>query len=87
MYSFSIFICFPIFPAALSLSSSFGPSTVDYFDELADLRLFQLAILSSCFLYLLSNFRVAIPLSTNRNNIPPLRSTNAASGRGDKHNN
>jgi hypothetical protein len=26
-------------------------------------------------------------LSTNRNNIPPLRSTNAASGRGDKHNN
>jgi hypothetical protein len=34
MQSFSIFIRLPILPAVSFLSSAFGSSTVDYFDEL-----------------------------------------------------
>jgi len=86
LQSFSVFICLPIFPAVSFLLSTFGSSTVDYFDKLVDPRLIQFVILSSCFLYLLSNLLTAIPLNTNKN-IPPLCSTNATSGLGDRNNN
>ena len=81
----SLFV-YPFVPAVSFLYSSFGSSTVEYFDELADPRLIQLAILSSCFLDLLSSFLAVIPLNTNRN-IPPLCSTNDASGLGDRNTN